>query len=330
MLNNFNFVTKLAAGFYKHPKSLQQLPKLYRKLQQGSILTTMGKENEIGVVVVGLGIAGRVRVRDLQEKSCRLALRGVVSRRQVSMEGVTQLSLEDALDRSDVDAILICTEPAPHEEYVRRALDKGKHVLVEYPVALTASKAKELFQLAEDKGLVLYEENIAMLTDGYLTVKEKAKTVDLRQATYSLSGSYNGWLEDFKGSGLPFVSGVSGIQVMLSLFGDLVVKGGKLERTENSFTARASLETEKGGPISLTLTRSGGEHVKRIKEAVYEFEDGELLEPSKVAQKSSKPGLFMKDMEIFDLVLEAGKLPEYNKWLSLRSLEIAEQIHSFF
>ena len=32
------------------------------------------------VVVVGIGIAGRVRIRDLQERTCGLELKGFVSR----------------------------------------------------------------------------------------------------------------------------------------------------------------------------------------------------------------------------------------------------------
>ena len=38
----------------------------------------------------------------------------------------------------------------------------------------------------------------------------------------------------------------------------------------------------------------------------------------------------MQDLEQFDEFVGKGKLPEEFKWLSLRSLELAEQIHSFF
>ncbi|RUS81131.1 hypothetical protein EGW08_011117 [Elysia chlorotica] len=285
-------------------------------------------QNEIGVVVVGLGRAGIVRVRDLKAKNGCLTLKGVVSRRKNEDEEVPQLSLEEALDRTDVKAVIISTEPALHEEYIRLALEKGKHVLVEYPLALTAATARELFQSAEDKGLILYEENIALLVEGFLAVKEKSKLVDLKQASYSLAGSYNGWIEDFEGSGLPFVCGISGIQIMLSLFGDLLVKGGKIDHQENGYMAQASLETQKGRPITLTLARS--KDTKRIKQEIYEFEDGDVLDPSKIVQKSSKPGLFMQDLENFEKIVGKGKLPDECKWLSIRGLEIAEQIHSFF
>ena len=34
--------------------------------------------------------------------------------------------------------------------------------------------------------------------------------------------------------------------MVLSLFGDLVVKGGKMDRREDGYTAQASLETQMG------------------------------------------------------------------------------------
>ncbi len=57
-------------------------------------------------------------------------------------------------DRS-VDAVVIATPAATHVELVRQALEAGKHVLVEKPLALTAADGEALADLAEDRGLVL-------------------------------------------------------------------------------------------------------------------------------------------------------------------------------
>ena len=54
-----------------------------------------------------------------------------------------------------VDAVAIATPPATHYPLARRALEAGKHVLVEKPLATTASDAAELIALADSKGLVL-------------------------------------------------------------------------------------------------------------------------------------------------------------------------------
>jgi predicted dehydrogenase len=44
-----------------------------------------------------------------------------------------------------------------HYEWTVKALKAGKHVLLEKPATNTADEARELFALAESKGLVLME-----------------------------------------------------------------------------------------------------------------------------------------------------------------------------
>lgn len=62
---------------------------------------------------------------------------------------------EEFLDA--VDAIYIATPHETHYDYARRALLKGKHVLCEKPLALSAADARELFRLAGERKLVLME-----------------------------------------------------------------------------------------------------------------------------------------------------------------------------
>ena len=58
---------------------------------------------------------------------------------------------------SDVEAIYIATPHETHVPYARLALEAGKHVLAEKPLALNAADAEMLFELANEKGLVLME-----------------------------------------------------------------------------------------------------------------------------------------------------------------------------
>ena len=60
----------------------------------------------------------------------------------------------DAL-RSDADLIVIITAPESHAGLVRRALEKGKSVLVEKPMATTRAEGEELVELADQRGLRL-------------------------------------------------------------------------------------------------------------------------------------------------------------------------------
>lgn len=56
-----------------------------------------------------------------------------------------------------VDAVYIISQPEKHYEDVLKALSAGKHVLCESPVAYTREQCRELYALAEEKGLILMD-----------------------------------------------------------------------------------------------------------------------------------------------------------------------------
>jgi choline-phosphate cytidylyltransferase len=56
-----------------------------------------------------------------------------------------------------VDALYILSHPSLHYAQVKAALQKGRHVLCEAPVAMSAAECQELFELAEQKGCILME-----------------------------------------------------------------------------------------------------------------------------------------------------------------------------
>ena len=66
-------------------------------------------------------------------------------------------SYESMLD--EVDAVYVATPHLEHYACIKTALNAGKHVLCETPMVLQGSQAKELFELAEKKGVILMEAN---------------------------------------------------------------------------------------------------------------------------------------------------------------------------
>ena len=60
---------------------------------------------------------------------------------------------------SNVDAVYIASPHPSHFGYAKRALEYGRHVLCEVPLVLAENEAKELYELAEKKNLVLLEAN---------------------------------------------------------------------------------------------------------------------------------------------------------------------------
>jgi predicted dehydrogenase len=63
------------------------------------------------------------------------------------------LSVDDLLSHPDVDVVLNLTIPAAHAKIARAALENGKHVYGEKPLAIELQAAREVFQLAAEKGL---------------------------------------------------------------------------------------------------------------------------------------------------------------------------------
>ena len=55
------------------------------------------------------------------------------------------------------DAVYIASPHETHYAYAKAALEAGRHVLCEKPMALSRPEAEELFALADEKGLVLME-----------------------------------------------------------------------------------------------------------------------------------------------------------------------------
>ncbi|KAL4241475.1 Gfo/Idh/MocA family oxidoreductase [Abortiporus biennis] len=65
-------------------------------------------------------------------------------------------TLEDVLADSEIELIIVGTPSETHYEFAERALEAGKHVLVDKPITATHQQAIEIGTLAQSKKLVLY------------------------------------------------------------------------------------------------------------------------------------------------------------------------------
>ena len=66
-------------------------------------------------------------------------------------------SYEALLNDGEVEAVYIPLPNALHCEWVKKAADKGKHILCEKPLALNAVQAEEMFAYCHEKGVFLME-----------------------------------------------------------------------------------------------------------------------------------------------------------------------------
>ncbi len=136
--------------------------KSVQELQRNGNGRIVPRPSPIGTAVVGCGYWGPNLARNLSEHP-EFRLRALCDRDPAQLRALgqrypdaTTFAEFDAVlcDRS-VEAILLATPPQTHHPLAKRALEAGKHVLVEKPLATRLSDAHELADLAADAELVL-------------------------------------------------------------------------------------------------------------------------------------------------------------------------------
>lgn len=74
---------------------------------------------------------------------------------QIKKLPVVTDDFEELLER--VDAVYLKSNPKEHYEQIKKAINKGKHILCESPIAINQAQCKELFELAKQKNVILLE-----------------------------------------------------------------------------------------------------------------------------------------------------------------------------
>ena len=94
-------------------------------------------------------------------------------------------SLREVLDDPEIEAVHIALPNQFHYEIGRQALEAGKHVLIEKPVALTSRDAFKLARLSEEKGLVLQVGHVFRFNNAVRTVRELLRSRRLGKMYYA-------------------------------------------------------------------------------------------------------------------------------------------------
>jgi predicted dehydrogenase len=119
------------------------------------------KHQSMGLLIVGAGFLGGQRAAAaVAARGVHLA--GVMDREVLRAEVLARRhhvsvvhSLADALRDPAVDAVVIATPPNDHAEIAHQALEAGKHVLCEKPLAVDPDDARSLATHADHAGLTL-------------------------------------------------------------------------------------------------------------------------------------------------------------------------------
>lgn len=155
----------------------------------------------LGVGIIGAGFMGRTHAAAyLAAAGAGLPVTLIASTadRDGTVPG-NLLNLPDPqvlLDRSDIQAVSICTYTDSHVELALAALSAGKHVLVEKPVALRRSEVERLAAAARHSGLVCLPAMCMRFWPGWPWLRERvlAGTFGaVRSAEFTRISARPGW-----------------------------------------------------------------------------------------------------------------------------------------
>ena len=130
------------------------------------------------VGVIGYGYTGKIHAQAcLAQKGARLvAIADADSDRLRDLPpGVRACRSYEELVESGVDAVSICLPTHLHCKVAVDALERGKHVLVEKPIAVSVEEAERMLRAAKAAGRVLY---VGMTHRFYPELREAKKLVD--------------------------------------------------------------------------------------------------------------------------------------------------------
>jgi predicted dehydrogenase len=225
----------------------------------------------VSLGVVGLGEAGRTLVRAF-DQFASAELRWLFDQspsavmrawRRVSYARVAE-GVEDLLEDETLDAVVIATPPPARARLVRRALEAGKHVLVEPPLALDADEADDLLQLAESGNRRLVASNPAHFHPAARRLKALLSEDGLGQVHY-LYGSHQSFGPD---EDVLWSAGADAVSTLLWVLGDepveALARGGRCSGAEGTHVAFCHLRFATGIEAELRLSCVEPAAVRRL------------------------------------------------------------------
>ncbi|AXV39718.1 Gfo/Idh/MocA family protein [Methanobacterium sp. BAmetb5] len=134
--------------------------------------------NKVNVGVVGVGAMGHnhVRVYTRLKNANLLAvsdlMKGTLAEVSKKYNTVGFVDYDNVLKMPEIDAVSVCVPTTYHYEVVMSAIEQGKHVLVEKPIAFTLKEAKDMVKAARKQGVKLATGHVERFNPAVLEAKK--------------------------------------------------------------------------------------------------------------------------------------------------------------
>lgn len=185
------------------------------------------------VGLVGTGYAAKLRAETFQSDS-RSDLRAIAGHTPEKTQEFAQTyqavaldSWQELVERPDLDLVVVCNINREHGAIARAALTAGKHVVVEYPLALEPTEAEEAIALAQAQAKLLHVEHIELLGGVHQALRQSIGEIGTPfYARYSTINPQHPaprkWTYNPELFGFPLSAALSRLHRLIDLFGQVV------------------------------------------------------------------------------------------------------------
>ena len=97
----------------------------------------------------------------------------IVAAREVAPDFVGFSDANEMLDSGLIDLVVISTPPNSHFHWAKQSLERGIHVVLEKPMALTTDECDQLIQLSLDKNLLLVVYQNRRFDSDFVTMRSQ-------------------------------------------------------------------------------------------------------------------------------------------------------------
>ena len=156
-----------------------------------NISSTMLREKNYKILSIGVIGTGRIANRFMPEQTLvsGIEAQAVYNPNPQSAEAFAKKHELDAYSNLDaflevVDAVYIASPHETHYEYAKKALNAGKHVLCEKPLVFSKEQASELFAIAKEKNLILFEGIKTAYCPGFVQLLNVAQSNVIGEIKY--------------------------------------------------------------------------------------------------------------------------------------------------
>ncbi len=315
--------------------------------------------NPLKIGLVGTGYAAKVRAEALQADS-RACLVAVAGHRTEKTEAFSQTFGVEAIEswaglveRPDLDVVIISNVNREHGKVAHAALQAGKHVIVDYPLALDVSEAEALIALSKAQGKLLHVEHIELLSSIHQALKQALPAIGsvfhVRYASVNPQRpAPKKWTYQPALFGFPLVGAISRLHRLVDLFGQVATVSCQTRywSSEGGFSNQSEFDTYTtclciaqlrfvSGLLAEVVYGKGEmlwqeERTLEIQgekgAIIFEGEQGRLVQADQTIplESGSRRGLFAKDTAIVLDHLLSGTPLYVSSEASLYTLRVAD------